>query len=230
MLSIGGQIRFPTMGMAGQICPNNWCNCYKKPGHGKDRCLKLHGKLPNFGKNRKSKGGQQGNQEYTHLFATQPSDESSQDTREFNKEEIEKLGSLLGTLAKPLGACSLALAGKSLISHVLSASNINFPNSWVIDSGATNHMTNSSLKFSIYSPYPSNIKITTADGSLTTVVDQGEIKIHPFLALKNVLHVPKLSTNLVSIRKLIQNMNCSVIFHLTLCFSGLGLGEDDVTC
>ncbi|RVX15206.1 hypothetical protein CK203_008040 [Vitis vinifera] len=130
MLSIGGQIRFPTMGMAGQICPNNWCNCYKKPGHGKDRCLKLHGKLPNFGKNRKSKGGQQ-------------------DTGEFNKEEIEKLRSLLGTLAKPLGACSLALAG------------------------ATNHMTNSSLKFSIYSPYPSNIKITTADGSLTTVVDQG---------------------------------------------------------
>ena len=63
MLSIGGQIRFPTMGMAGQICPNNWCNCYKKPGHGKDRCLKLHGKSPNFGKNQKSKGGQQGNQE-----------------------------------------------------------------------------------------------------------------------------------------------------------------------
>ncbi|RVW50366.1 hypothetical protein CK203_086383 [Vitis vinifera] len=79
----------------------------------------------------------------------QISDESSQDTGEFNKEEIEKLRSLLGTLAKPLGACSLALAG------------------------ATNHMTNSSLKFSIYSLCPSNIKITTADGSLTTVVDQG---------------------------------------------------------
>ena len=38
-------------------------------------------------------------------------------------------------------------------------------------------MTNSSLKFSTYSPCPSNKKITTVDGSLTIVASQGEIKI-----------------------------------------------------
>ena len=63
-------------------------------------------------------------------------------------------------------------------------------------------MTNSSLKFSTYSPCPSNKKIAAADGSLTIVVGQGEIKIQTFLVLKNVLHVSKLSTNLVSIHKL----------------------------
>ena len=109
---------------------------------------------------------------------------------------------MLGTLEKPSGACSLALASKSLISHALSASNINFPNSWIIDSKATEHMTNSSLKFSTYSPCPSNKKIALVDGSLTIVAGKGEIKIHPSLVLKNVLHVPKLSTNLVSIHKL----------------------------
>ena len=109
---------------------------------------------------------------------------------------------MLGTLEKPSGACSLALASKSLISHALSASDINFPNSWIIDSKATEHMTNSSLKFSTYSPCPSNKKIALVDGSLTIVAGKGEIKIHPSLVLKNVLHVPKLSTNLVSIHKL----------------------------
>ena len=109
---------------------------------------------------------------------------------------------MLGTLEKPSGACSLALTSKSLISHALSASNINFPNSWIIDSKATEHMTNSSLKFSTYSPCPSNKKIALVDGSLTIVAGKGEIKIHPSLVLKNVLHVPKLSTNLVSIHKL----------------------------
>ena len=109
---------------------------------------------------------------------------------------------MLGTLEKPSGACSLALASKSLISHALSASNINFPNSWIIDSKATEHMTISSLKFSTYSPCPSNKKIALVDGSLTIVAGKGEIKIHPSLVLKNVLHVPKLSTNLVSIHKL----------------------------
>ena len=91
-------------------------------------------------------------------------------------------------------------------------------------------MTNSSFKFSNYNPCPSNKKIATADGSLTTVADQGEIKIQPFLVLKNVLHVPKLFTNLVSIHKLTQDMNCSVIYYSTHCFSRLGLGEDDWTC
>ena len=92
--------------------------------------------------------------------------------------------------------------GKSLISHALSASDINFPNSWVIDSGAKDYMKNSSLKFSTYNPCLNNKKIATVDGSLNTVAGQGEIKIHHFLVLKIVLYVPKLSTNLVLIHKL----------------------------
>ncbi|KAJ4712334.1 hypothetical protein OWV82_014593 [Melia azedarach] len=45
-------------------------------------------------------------------------------------------------------------------------------------------------------------KIATADGSLSTVAGVGDVKISPSFILKNVLHVPKLSTNLVSINTL----------------------------
>ena len=38
-----------------------------------------------------------------------------------------------------------------------------------------------------------------------------------FIVLKNVLHVPKLSTKLVSIHRLTKDLNCHVIFYLSHC-------------
>ena len=78
-------------------------------------------------------------------------------------------------------------------------------------------MTNSSLQFKTYTPCPSNRKILVADGSLTTVAGLGDIQITSQLTLKNVLHVPKLSTNLLSIQKLTHDLNCVVIFYPTHC-------------
>ena len=119
----------------------------------------------------------------------------------FKKEDIERLKSLFESLEKPPSACSLAFSGKYSTSHVFNVSE------------ATDHMTNSSHKFVSYTPCPSNKKISTTGGSLTTVAGQGEIHINPSPILKNVLHVAKLSTNLVSIYQLTKDMNCSVIFH-----------------
>ena len=82
-----------------------------------------------------------------------------------------------------------------------------------MDSGATDHMTHSSNLFSIYSPCPSNKKIATADGSLTTVAGIGDVKMNPSLTFKNVLHIPRLSTNLIFIQKLTLDLSCHVVFH-----------------
>ncbi|KAJ0103609.1 hypothetical protein Patl1_05362 [Pistacia atlantica] len=60
-----------------------------------------------------------------------------------------------------------------------SASSSDFSNSWVIDSGATDHMTHSSHKFLTYHPCPSNRKVSIADGSLATVAGQGDIILRP---------------------------------------------------
>ena len=78
-------------------------------------------------------------------------------------------------------------------------------------------MTPYSNHFSTYSPCPSNKKIATADGTLVTVAGLGDIHINPSITLKNVLHVPKLSTNLVSIHKLTKDLSCTVIFDSNHC-------------
>ena len=67
---------------------------------------------------------------------------------------------------------------------------MSFLSSWVIDLGATNHMTHSSQMFSTYSLCPRNKKIATANGSLAIVVGQGKVHSNIFIVLKNVLHVP----------------------------------------
>ena len=66
---------------------------------------------------------------------------------EFNKEAIDRLKELLESLGKSKtgGTCSLALSGKSIDSN--NASDRNIIDSWIIDSRATDHMTNSSSQF-----------------------------------------------------------------------------------
>ena len=86
-----------------------------------------------------------------------------------------------------------------------------------MDSGATDHMTQSFHGFVSYSPCPSNKKIATADGTLVTVAGRGDVVINQNFVLKNVPHVPKLSTNLVSIHKLTKDLNCMVTFSSSNC-------------
>ena len=56
-----------------------------------------------------------------------------------------------------------------------------------------------------------------ANGSLATVAGFGDIYIIPTLILKNVLHVPKLSANHVSIQKLTHDLKCYAIFFPSYC-------------
>ena len=78
-------------------------------------------------------------------------------------------------------------------------------------------MTSHPQLFTSYNPYRSSRKITMADGSLIAVASQGDILLNDHLTLKNVLHVPKLFANLISIQKLIEDTNCSVSFYSNVC-------------
>ena len=154
-------------------------------------------------------------------MAEQPKTEVNLVICGFNNEEMEKLRSLLGSLDKPTRACFLALSGTPSFSFCINASNKVYDDSWVIDSSATDHMTPKSQLFHTYTPSPSNKKISVANGSLAIVTGfgdiyitptfilkkgSGDIYITPTLILKNVLHVPKLSASLVSIKRLTHDL------------------------
>ncbi|RDX94434.1 hypothetical protein CR513_23189, partial [Mucuna pruriens] len=94
--------------------------------------------------------------------------------------------------------------------------------SWIIDSGATHHMTSCSKMFSSYNSRVGNKKVKISNGSLSTIDEIGTIKLIPLIILHNVLHVPNLSCNQLSISKITSNHQCQVNFYPSYCVSGVG--------
>ncbi|KAK3034107.1 hypothetical protein RJ639_034087 [Escallonia herrerae] len=90
-------------------------------------------------------------------------------------------------------------------------------NPWVIDSGASDHMTGDLSLFSSYSACSNNYKVRIAYGSLSTVSGIGSIVISPSITLDSVLLVPSLSCNLLSISKLTKDRKCVANFFPTHC-------------
>ena len=83
---------------------------------------------------------------------------------------------VLETLVKPTntGSSSLAFSGTSQ-AYALSILQSTAQGTWVVDFGATDHMTHSSTEFISDRPCPSNKKIATADGTFITVAGKGDI-------------------------------------------------------
>ena len=192
---------------------NLWYTYCKKPRHTKKKCWKLNGKPSS--RERGNHGWQQRPQ--AHL-AEQPKTKENSAIGGFNSEEMEKLKILLGSLDKPNGTCYLALSSTPSLFFCINVSHRVYDDFWIIDSGATDYITSKSQLFHTYTPSPSNKKIAMANGSLATVVGFEDISITPTLILKNVLHVLKLSANLISIQKLTHDLKCYATFFPSFVF------------
>lgn len=66
--------------------------------------------------------------------------------------------------------------------------------------------------FSSHSPCVGNQKVKIANGSFATIVGKGNITISLLLTLKDVLHIPHLSYNLLLVSKLTGDHNCQINF------------------
>ncbi|RVW39021.1 hypothetical protein CK203_089160 [Vitis vinifera] len=131
--------------------------------------------------------------------------------------EIQQGEHLLALLKSNLtsGTSSVSLAHTGNELYALSCRFKSTP--WIINSGASDHMTNSSNMFESYSPCPGDKKVRIADGNFSPIAGKGLIKISEEIDLKSVLHVPKLTCNLLSISKLSRDSNCCVIFYESHC-------------
>lgn len=94
------------------------------------------------------------------------------------------------------------------------------------DSVASEHMTGSRDLFSSFIPSSGHQRIKIADGSLSPVAEKGTVILSNLLRLDSVLFVPKLSCNLLSVRKLTRDHNCIAKFFPSYCdFQDLSLGR-----
>ena len=87
---------------------------------------------------------------------------------------------------------------------------------WVIDSGASDHISgNVSLFSSLSSPKFPHL-ITLANGDKVASKGVGQISVSASLNLESVLFVPNCPFNLISLSQLTKSLNCSVTFYADL--------------
>ena len=156
------------------------CNYCEKKGHVKDECYKFHGRPQEvhrgYGEQWKGQVNLSRSKELSQSKEELGSQESSS-TMGLDKQDIEKLKAFLktlGTSSTNPGVCSFAQSCMSIASCGYNASSYNQPSSWIMDSGATDHITFSSSSLSNYTSCSSSRKIITTVGSSITMAGIGD--------------------------------------------------------
>ncbi|KAA0039229.1 putative polyprotein [Cucumis melo var. makuwa] len=177
------------------------CEHYKKQRYTKDQCWKLHGRSPRGNKR---------------------SSNEQQNSGRTNVRETASNSQPIVPTASQTNSHTLSAIAQSSMSQSLGLISVDGSNPWILDSGVTDHLTGFSEHFVSYTPYADNEKIRIADGFLAPIAGKGQIVLFDGFSIHNVLHVPKLSYNLLSISKITHELYCKAPFlPESVCFQDL---------
>ena len=133
--------------------------------------------------------------------------------------------SMLEQFQKFLAAQPHAMSVSSLIGLSSSCSSGTSPILWVLDSGASHHMSPDLSSFVSLSHY-SSVSVLTADGTPMPLAGCGSI-VTPCLSLPDVYYIPKLTINLVSVSQLCESGYLVFFFFFRLLCAGPAIPEVD---
>ena len=90
-------------------------------------------------------------------------------------------------------------------------------NTWIIDTGASDHMTKDSNQLQSFFSSPKSV-ISTTNGSTSPISGEGSVILSNTLTLDTVLVVPSLAYNLLSVCQITSTLfNCTVTFWPLFC-------------
>ncbi|XP_059436398.1 uncharacterized protein LOC132169376 [Corylus avellana] len=205
-------------------------------GHTVEKCYKLHGYPPGFKSTRGKPIQHSANQvQDSGLHAQQMfSPHLSMISEQYkNIMDMMKQYSLSSpqSLAQPPAHFAHSAVGASGYHSslnprysVFSATFVNMvpsskqhKHSWIIDTGATDHMVSSPSFFTSITAVVSTC-VNLPNGSIAAVTHIGTVKLSENLTLTEVLCVPSFAFNLISASKLIKHLRCCLIFFAGYCF------------
>jgi hypothetical protein len=171
---------------------NQKCTHCDQSGHIRERCFELVGYPEWWDHNRDPR------KKYSNKTSAAAVVET--------KIDMEDVAETTSALVARRGNGGKALNSLALISN----------STWIIDSGATDHMTFDSRQ--VASLIPSSQKfISTANGSFAPIIGEGSLSLSDTLNLNSVLVVPSLDYNLLSVSQITSALSCVVIFWPEYC-------------
>lgn len=209
-----------------------YCSACGGKNHTSDRCWVVNGFPKWHYKNRKPvpRGGghnqgptrwignnRQSNQRMANNVSA--ANETNKDDVMFSPQQLQQLLKLMpgnsGNTQRgsdteeelEMGFSGMVACNLSIVSH----------NAWIIDSGASDHMTCSVAKLSNVTIADSNLTITLPTGDVSKITHMGDMRLDNGLVLYKVLVVPQFNHNLLSIHKLAHDNNCDVKFTPDTC-------------
>ncbi|XP_075082891.1 uncharacterized protein LOC142166919 [Nicotiana tabacum] len=88
---------------------------------------------------------------------------------------------------------------------------------WIIDSGASQHMTHDKTLLNNFKQLPFPIQVTLQNSYKVKVYSLGSVLISPELELHNVLYIPSSNNNHLSVNQLYKQLNSNVLFTKSEC-------------
>ncbi|XP_021753632.1 uncharacterized protein LOC110719025 [Chenopodium quinoa] len=87
--------------------------------------------------------------------------------------------------------------------------------SWIIDTGATHHVTGDASWLFDTRPFECPVGLPNGDTVVASLI--GSVRLSDKLTLTGVLYVPNLSCSLLSVSQLAKDLNCTVYFNPYMC-------------
>ena len=115
---------------------------------------------------------------------------------------------------QPLPTANVAHPGIIGKASVFSTTSKN--RTWIIDTGASDHITRDSSQLKFVLPSSQSV-ISTANGSTSPITGEGSVILSNTLTLDTVLVVPSLEYNLLSISQITSTLACTVTFWPSFC-------------
>lgn len=101
------------------------------------------------------------------------------------------------------------------IAHFTAAASSTTPNPWLLDSDATHHISSDLANLSLHQPYTSGEEVVIGDGKGLSITHTGSTYLHSTLqslSLTDVLYVPDITKNFISVYRLCNINRVSVEF------------------
>ena len=217
-----------------------YCTFCNKVGHVVDKCYKKHGYPTSFKPHRTEKSPVVANN-----MALDDATDSSDVASDLSPAQIQALMSFLASKLQPPDStpkpevhsvsassvpCSTSsgqASGTIFPSISCSFTGVDRPyicstsgdlptlNAWVIDSGATNHISHQQSSFLSFKPMSNTVNLP--NGISVSIVGIGTIHLGRNLILHDVLYIPQFKFNLLSVSALTNSLGCRVWFDMFSC-------------